>query len=349
MGHWTRVCSQVHSREKVEQILIFDDEHKFSLSSDELLHNCHKFIIRFREYSAHYSLDRTMDSISSLNNCSRIYQVLGLQCFSLNIVDEKKEKKYPSIGRTIYLLVITIIITYINWAYFESINSKTVYAETIQENNLVYVIKVSLAILQVAVGIVTLLSSYFKHSRLQEFFMNSEKISDIYLRELSYRVDYKKFKTHLEIVTVVCVVLFAIYIIIGISLFRNVPLGEFIFGLLFILPLLFHLMMHVRFYFYVATVNFHVKILRSLILRCLEPTLDFVGLRKVITQRNSREVVAWKKVYVLLKDMANDVNDSQGFTVLCLISIIIINITRFGYQLYMITVRTSAVDIRKFK
>lgn len=293
-----------------------------------------------------------MDNISRLNNCSSIFQVLGLQCFSLKFVDDKKEAKYPSIRFTIYLAFISIAITVINCVYFHIVNTEHVFAESIEENNLVYVTKISLAILQVAVGTVTLLSTYFKNYRLKQFFTNSEKIVKIYLRDLSYKVSYAKLNAHFKLMIFISVVLFSIWIMIGISMFRKSRIEDSLGFLIFILPLLFHLMMHVRFYFYVMIVNFHVKILKIWILRNFENDRvghDFIVSWKVLPQRSSREVLAWKKIYILLKEMAGDVNDSMGLTSLGLISIIIINITRFGYQLYMITVGSSDVDIRKLQ
>lgn len=281
-----------------------------------------------------------MDSISILNNSTKLFQFCGLQCFSLNSLDEQKSRKYPPPERIIFIILSFTIIGLSYWNFFYTTDATHTELESAAKNNLIAITRIALEIFQVSAFVLSLTLSFFKNRHLVMFFQNAKEISDIFSSDLNYKISYGKLRKHLWLVLVISLLpLLSNFSFVLFNYFRgssdtNIEL------LVYFIPLIFHRLLFARFYFFVAILNHHLEALVVLISRKIPIdalTRDFIEIPtlKDFERKNFREIRAFTRVYLLMKEMARQVNDSMAFILLVLILMFVIESTRFGYQTFM--------------
>lgn len=284
----------------------------------------------------------TMDSISILNNSTKLFQFCGLQCFSLNSLNEQKSRKYPPSNRVIILILSFTIIGISYGSFFYTTDATRTELESAAKNNLIDITRLALEILQLLAFALSLTLSFFKNRHFVIFFKDAKEISNIFSSDLNYKISYSKLKKHLWLILVIS--LSPLLSFFTFNLFKyfqnssddNIQPQR----LVYFLPLIFHRLLFARFYYFVAILNHHLEALVVVVSRKIPIDAvrrDFVEIPtlKDFERKNFREIRAFTRVYLLIKEMARQVNDSMGFILLVLILMFVIESTRFGYQTFM--------------
>lgn len=279
-----------------------------------------------------------MDKISVLNNSTKVFQVFGLQCFSLNSLNEKNGKKYPSLTHLLHLVFMFIMLTLSFGSLFFIAKSMKTQLDTTAENNLITVTRSFTRNLLIIAYTVSLALSFLKCGSMKRFFQNTKTISEICARELNHKVNYKNLNRNLWMVLIFSLapVFFAVLFVILHDLSTN-DLND-LYKLITFFPILFNLLLYVRFYFYVRILNFQLELLETLISSKFSSGAITKGFIEVSTlknlgRKNFREVRAFN--YLLVKDMTKQVNSSMSWIVLILILLFVLSLIRFGYQAFM--------------
>lgn len=292
-----------------------------------------------------------MDNISALHNSTKVFQIVGLQSFDLKSLDG--HKKFPSTGYKIYVAFIFIIITISFGSYVYVVELTRSDFETNAKNNLIVITRIIFQILQLFVFYASLFLSLYKAQQMVKFFQDAKSISEICIRDLNYKVNYSKLAKHLCVILIASLAPLSFSIIYAIIDFKSTKLEESLSNFFMCIPIGFNRLIHTRFYFYVAIINYQLEVLNILISKKLSKdafTKDFIAIPtlKDYERKNHREMRGFKQIFILIKDMTRHVNDSMGFIALLLITLFIIHSIRFGYQFYMMTIGVRSNFARKF-
>lgn len=295
-----------------------------------------------------------MENIASFDVCTKPFEVLGLQCFSLKSL--KNVGKYPSNNYKLYMIVFYAFLSFTHGTLI--FTAYTMHKDTTVENNLNRMMKhfiySNFTLLQLA----CLIMSYFKNFRYVQFFRNVEKISTICSFEFHHKIVYKKLRKSLLTALISYAIFYVGINVYTVAIFDYVtrPLMELPMEIISLFPFLFLHMAVIRIGFYVHIVNFHLKVLRNLITGQFAKEFQFydnnfpsseLKVQKTFVPKNNlkRKVLTLRKIFMLIKEMANHVEETMGIIVLLMLLMMITSITRNGYKIFMVF--TGSIARRK--
>lgn len=292
-----------------------------------------------------------METISNLDGCMKIFQVLGLQCFSLKHLRDKRVAKL--IYYRIYIICIALVLTATFWGYLEFTKSQQVQFEALAENSMIVVTKILQSAIQWAAGYSCLILSFLRGHKMLEFFSNSEKISMLCHREFNYNICYGDMKKHLRRMITGLTLIFLSYLSLQLALNYQKPNVELLVDYVLLkLPFIFIRIVYVRFYFYVYIVNAHLKVLQTLIAQIVSNASisERSNVIQVRLQINTRKkFLTCGKIYILIEEMASCINDQFGVPMVLLILLPIFVFIRLGYHLFMILAKLAPGDISELE
>lgn len=273
-----------------------------------------------------------------LNNFFKPFQLIGLQCFSIRNLDTKGSHKYPSIYYNIYLVVLLVGTT--GFGVFNSNNYTKLPASG---GNYLHVVIKFINFINYALTIyLALMLSFVKHSTLVKFFLNSSKICDLCAVEFNYQINFRRMIRQLALT-----MLIPIFILIKLFYDLVVPVeGSFgtpghLRNIIWWLVAIFIYMIVLRFNYHVSVVNFHLEVLNELIEETFpdesKTVIDWKSAVKTIKVHPMSYLIrikikTLKKIFMLIKEMSDCVNETMGFIILLRLLMIITNMIRFGYD-----------------
>lgn len=278
-----------------------------------------------------------MEYITVLNKFTWPFQFLGLQNVSLNNVNQNSDPKYPS--RWFNLVVFF-------WILWASVFSAFIFYDFKETsgahmNYLNLVIKfLNFANYSTSIFI-AVFSSFKNHSKLVNFFRKAEQISNYFSNEFNYKVNFAKMKKPLA----VC---YFLYFILFVSLSQFLgyfkqedAYNKFIKPSFWMIIAIYIQVIVMRFNFYVRVVNFLLESLTDLVKEnflCnhnkFDGKMEIIEVRKICPNEfiERSKVITIRKIYSLIKDMANIINQTMGLVVFLRIFMIITNMIRYGYD-----------------
>lgn len=279
-----------------------------------------------------------MANISVLDIFTIFLQIFGLQCFSLRNL-EKSKGKFPS---KFFQVVVMILLT---WGLTFGVLTYEQFMKTgNNENYLNVTIKFINYVNYIGSILVSLAFTSFKHAQLVKFFLDSLKISFLCNYEFNYKVDYRRMRKKFIPPLVAYMVYFVLlaYNIFTTSYGKPGIMSDYIFPFLWLTLAIFIQMIVFRFYFYVHIVNFQLEILGELIREnfcqdLFEPDVGIVKqslMMKISPNKyqTRRKTVVLKKIYFIINEMADCVNNNMGLIIMMRLLMVITNILRFGYE-----------------
>lgn len=277
-----------------------------------------------------------MENISVLNKFTLPFQFFGLQTFTLgNVKNKKSNSKYPSKifwGFVLFWIVMALIFfVFLFEQFLQKTKANKNYLAVVF--NFFSYFNYSLPVL---VGAVL---TFVHHSKLCDFFQKSEKISNLCSNFFGFEIDYRKMEKGFSVFYVFNVVFFSFLIIHigfeGASVFWRITklILSFIIGV-------YIQMIIIRFNFYVQVVNFHLKILINLISNLFASKENWIqdhSKVKIINIRprnllTRQEIVIWREIYLLIKEMSFLINQSMGFIIFLQVVVEIVHMIRIGHE-----------------
>lgn len=274
-----------------------------------------------------------MENISTLNKLTWPFQVLGLQCFSLKNFSKKPSGYFCFV--TVFWIVWASAFVAFTFEDFKITTSANV-------NYLSLVIKFSNFTNYSTSIFICVTSTYLNHSKLMEFFRNSERISNLFLYEFNYKINFRRMKKGL-IVSYLLYLIFFTTLPYFLTFFEGTEIyTRYVKPTFWLIIGIYIQIIVIRFSFYVRVVNFLLKILADLIRENFSksqlPKPDvkgkFVEVWKVCPNNylENRKVVVLRKIYLMIKEMADCINETMGLIIFIRLFMVITNMIRFGYD-----------------
>lgn len=260
-----------------------------------------------------------------LNNSLIIFEVFGLQYFSLKKLNVKELKARPSAVRLIYLIVLLFSMTIVAVWFVTTEAILDTNEKVTAKNVLTFAIQHSLNFGFILVIIASFIQSFLTTSNVKKIYFNLKEIADIALEHFNMRMDYKEIrKTLSRRLTVVIIIFLILYF--SIFFVRSGPKNDMLTIFVGIIPLLLLLLVAYKFVFYVAMVNCHLRIIQKLLNEIFRhslvtvKTIDRVNIQTLNIQAIKkyenpiRKLLGVRQAYNLVYEIGILINESNGFT-----------------------------------
>lgn len=277
---------------------------------------------------------------NELNGCLLIYEIIGIQYFSLKTTFEENFKEKTPIFRKvcfcIYLVAFSVAAAFavIKTSSEEQMSSRNVLSKIYQlVNSYCFFVFIFTSLIQ----------SYSTTNTLKKFFKNFKDFADWSRKEFKIPMNFvslrKTYWTSFLAITLPCSFAFGILVH---STTNSLKEAAFIFLLGTFLSGLVILNMS-KFFFYICCINFQLEHLEKLLRSVFQPqTVQKIGKIYILKMRDklesteddvmSRLLVVWK-IYNKIRENASHVNKSTGLTVMFLLINTIMTFIYSGYEL----------------
>lgn len=287
---------------------------------------------------------KVMNMESELNAYLVMLELTGLQYFSLKTISKENFKQRPSVLRLVQMLFLLTVIT--SSVVIFIISDHSHYAARLSAKNvMMYAIQHSMNINLVLVAGSCLVQSFVSTRSTKKIFLNLREISELCFRDFKVpfdfvalkRASWKRF----------------FFMIIGFSIMHGAlalnyskqpdVMLQIAFGTL---PMLFLNFVSMKFIFYVNLVNFELNLLGHLMKNIFKPktlrVYDLISVKTLISvdphNVKLRKLQTARKIYNLIYETGNLVNDSNGLTVLIFLTSFVIALTASGYEIFVIII-----------
>lgn len=289
-----------------------------------------------------------------LNSCLVIFELSGLQYFSLKSLTSENVNSRPSWVRLVYMLVLLVILTGLVLAsiYIEEEESD----QSLTTRNLLgFIIQQSMNAGLILVTVTTLIESYLSTQNMKQLYLNQKEIVQTYSQHFDVIIDFKKVK---KMATRRGLALIVFYlgingVLTAIHLETEKYLLLFLIGLV---PVLFLFMAVLKFLFYVSTVNEQLTFLMNYLEEIFKH--DTINLIEDMNHRmiqlkpkqtrpaddHIRKLRSAVKIYGIIHENSGLINASVGWSVLSFLLCLTTATTVSAYQLFVILVGGLPID-----
>lgn len=286
-----------------------------------------------------------------------VFEIAGLQYFSLSKLTTESAKKSVPIFRLLYMIFLLSFVVLLVTGFILSdellwsvkSNVKTVIAFTVQNSMNVGMILVSL---------VSVIQSYCSTSKIQKVFLKNDELTQIYQREFAVSPNIAEVKR----VTLIKIWFSLIFFVVTqLALFvanyqLNLNFVQFVLGMF---PNMLLFLSALKFLFFVNMINYQLEFLMKTVkefssvpgLMQLEATKAFdnyvTTVRRSATNNNVeplRNFQATWKAYAIIYENAGLINDSVGWTVLTIFFLLTVGLTVSSYELFVIAVGGMSIE-----
>lgn len=276
-----------------------------------------------------------MDAKENLAKCCTIFQVFGLLYFSIRKLSTKSVNFSPSVFQTIQFVFISIIFSL--QALLFILDMSKIYTISISVKNSLSLVVQSLTFFSIiSVYAVAAAQSFLNTTKTKKIFHNFLTISKVFMDEFGNNLDYRQvkiwfFKTSsiLTVIIILCQILIFVYEVnfeVDNSIERN---------LLGLSLTIFIIMIIQKFMFFVNLVVYNLKHLTILMKKNIQTQ----------SLRRERKLKKLSKIYILIQESVELINQSLGYTTLNhILNISFLNIT-FIYDLILITVGEYGLEL----
>lgn len=274
-----------------------------------------------------------------------IFEVFGLQYFSLRKLSPVNSQTRPGKFRILYLLFTLAIIIGMTVGYI--IHDHTQILEPITLKNLMLIaVQQSMNFGILLVVTVSLVQSFVSTKNIKGIFMNTRDIIQLCAYDFKIAIDFKKIRSEAR-KTLRNIVIFITTLHGTMMLIHMKSFDELFQMMLGMLPIFFLVMVEYKFVFYVDMVNRQLEFLKQLledIFKCqvIKNIDDFnfhLTVRPVkVPDDPIRKLRAAWKIYMKIYDISGLINDSIGLTVLVMLMSLVIALTVSGYEIIVILV-----------
>lgn len=278
-----------------------------------------------------------IDVFKSLNNCTIIFQLMGLQFFSL---DGSKSLKF-NLG----VIVVAFCLAAYAYSFVLLIQSENLESENVVASYVM--MSVTVCVILTAI-IASIIISYAMREKSQNIFLSMAQVSKIYTKDLKHKLDYATLGRRFRNFSIASLIAFMFVAGALLATIHDQSL-EFLLAIAFSLfPHAFLGTCFVRFIFYVMLIKFHVDHIETVLKKFQKNRVSIVVVRNALwesqiklerLERAGESVDFWlaiKKIYGLLVKATDGVNKICGFTSLILFGLIVFANINGLYDLYLV-------------
>ena len=271
-----------------------------------------------------------------------LFEVLGLQCFSLKHLKPENVDKRPNILRTIYMFLLFCSLCAFTVGYVSHDRALTLQKKE-PKYFLVFIIKNSMSVGLILVVFTSFVESYRSTKNIKKIFLNAKEITKACFNKFNVVVDFKKSKKgswKRVLKGIIFLVILQFFVIISNVLFSRD--GSFV-VLFQLFPSTYLLMIVFKYVFYVGMVNNQLEELKELLVNTFkQQESEIIENGKSITVLSTMDPLcklrACWRIYNIIYENGLLINESQGLTVLMCLGSLIVALSISGYQLFVIIV-----------
>jgi 7tm Chemosensory receptor len=298
-----------------------------------------KFVMTFRE----------------LHGPLLILELTGLQFFSLKGLRSDDDKRNPTTLRVVYLFVVAVSLGLINYA-LKTTNYYTIDEKLTSKNALRITFLNILSYSLLVFALASLVLSFVTTKNVQEFFINSDKISDIIDQKFNSTFDFVTAKHEAFKKLIVMLIAFiALHATAGAFQIDSTP--NMIAWAIGMPVVMFFFIVLYKFTVYVGIINAQLVKVKDLIeklFKC-EPLriqnafeMEYQNMKQFkhseAHETSTMKLRAIRDVYSMVSSNAEIVNMSNGLSILILILILVAILTDTGYEMFTLLVVNSAAE-----
>lgn len=288
-------------------------------------------------------------SVKYLSQCASFFQIFGHQYFSVASLRPESQNKYPSLGYTIYFLVVfaSLSTQLIFIAFISTKNEDTPEAALSAKTIFTFMVQHSMNIGLLAILFVSLIQNYATTPLIKKLYLNCIKISKISEQDFNHLIDHRRtrafvFKAFILIICLYSMTESTFYLL------ETYLGGERVWEttLLAILPLIFLHTVSFKFIFFVELVNFHLNAISKLIPGIFDFQPTTINHSNVLVKpmkfRDNHSLVIKirniRKIYGIVFENVEIINLAMGKTILTVVVVMVIVITSTCYSLFLLII-----------
>jgi len=284
-----------------------------------------------------------------LNCCTILFELAGLQYFSLKLVTRENAKKKPSFKRKIHLTAILLFFMCGDFSVMgnndrsatEQLNAKTVIMLLMQDSKIICL---------AAVVLTSIIQSYRSSIKLKKVFMNTQEITDILQNEFRIEIDFAKIrmKTIKKIVIMLSCMLLSYGVIAYFAMKSNTSTIQICRG---IISYWFFVMTILKVNFFVRMTNDQLKRIEDLLRNAFATahpvhSVQLITAVKSVKQgRINDELLRIRYLFNAISENTELINESLGWTLLLILTSIVIELTISGYQFVILAIGADSLEV----
>lgn len=280
-----------------------------------------------------------MTNLKLLSGYFRVFELFGLQYFCFKALVENVQQKRSKLFYLIYFIFLLVSFSVSMTIYVAATGDDHIRFNIKTGFN--YIIKVIIELGLIAIMIGGLIESYVKTSQLQEIVKKAKEISSFCKTEFNHLIDYENFnKTWHKKTYCLAILLFSAHGLMCLTFY--VTTGIFLPLLIGFPPVIVLALIVFKFAFYVDLVNFQLENMHKVMLKS--------SCSKKTKQYHNCKILAFRRCYILIYDMAGNVNSGSSACLLMILTFFIVVIISAGYECLVIFIARfkMKVIIREF-
>lgn len=289
-----------------------------------------------------------------LNNCLKIFELMGLQYFSLKSLTKENANGKISTLRSLGGFVLLIILLGFMAFYIYSNNAKSIKIIT-AKNVLMFVIQNSMNFGLLLVVLTTIIQSYCTTRSVKKIFLNTKQLTDTCCQEFQICVDFRRIKKATwKKISVISIFFVTVH---GISTYYQAKnLLDALPMIIGAVPIFFLLIVAYKFVFYVNMINSQLSFLNAVIKKIIseQPSnvVENISFRvvPVFPEKQSNPITTLRKLRVarqifnLIYENGNLTNNSNGLSILVLLIDLVISLMASGYEVFVIIIGDQTME-----
>lgn len=292
-----------------------------------------------------------MELEKELHSSLVIFEILGLQCFSLKKLTRGNINASLSIGRIVYaifiiFLIFCLMLLGISQAPTMLIDDQPVVT---QKNVLIVAIGNALGYGMVINLIMCVVSSCISSKQVKMFFQNVREAMMLMHYEFQYAVELNKIKKSAQ--KRLLVLMLAFFFTYGLMIYRNFEMGLVAF--MAVVPGHFYLVVNFyKFIFLVVIINQQMEDLNFLLTNHIlseetgkDREFKIIHMNQIkVTDGVLRKLKAARKIYNLIHESGALVNTSNELSILSGILLIFVILTSRGYEMFTMSIGSMSEE-----
>lgn len=276
-----------------------------------------------------------MVEVSSLDGAFKVFEAFGFQSFSIKSELTLKAGKRQMICAKIYLAIVWAVFMLSFALLFLLIWKKS--PDPSDKENLNFFALVFFSACMLASVYARQSMAILRKRHMIKFFKNAEEISKTSYREFNHEINYRKLERPMK----ATMTLFLLqYIVVQVVIeFISKSTYDRVLNSLRVNIFESIVLTFVQFNFYAQIVLFNLEQLKRLLKENLCNAHAFIpqgNFVRAICKSEVRKIYAMRKIFCLIKEMADQFNIVMGFGVLFGLLLTVLSLVRHGYSLFMI-------------
>lgn len=297
-------------------------------------------------------MEQQKDTQPSLSTCTVLFQIFGLQYFSLsskNFLLPTSKSLLHKFAFIFIILLVTIEVFGIGFVIdFERQQFEKEKNNNTKVNNGFMIQYFSYFFMDFVV-LAAAMHSWFTTVKAMKIYNNMDKIYKIFEGELGHTIKYDDFANKFKYIIISMIIIFTLVTIstLGFVFYHNQS-SAFYWALLVIFPYLFVILSFMKFIFYMQIIDLNLEGIVDILRRAYN--LKQINRIEAITFNESEQsttqpenetifdsVLILKKIYGILYETSIFVNEICGISSILQLITLIIGNTSAGYKVYLVS------------